>query len=314
MSTQGSDWSRVQLHYSRPEVLDEVIRFSSGRWIGIHTSVRMKDGRPILLRYLEKRPLKIQDVEDFKFLLNKFKRLGPRTIYATANVYARLEEEYDVKMPDNVIACTPTWDIDNMLQGWRATIDAGREIYAFLESKGVKSVILKWSGNGMHVHINHKAFSPDLYRRKHPLDVAYAIVEYVRRKLSTRFEGIREARSCKELTVDNEMDPQRLFTAPLSLHRELDLVAVIINPDEIDSFEPSLARADSFRHFKNWDSASSGEADDLAEEAFKVVGGYPLWLHPQVRGRGKRIEEEIKRFQYKLGEIDRKHDSDPSSE
>jgi|YelNatPaOPRAMG01_1025707.scaffolds.fasta_scaffold36052_3 hypothetical protein len=303
MNTQDSGWTRVQLHYSRPEVLDEVIRFSNGRWIGIHTSARMKDGRPILLRYFEKRPLKAEDVEGLKLLLNRFRRLGPRTIYATANVYARLEDEYDVKSPENVIACMPTWDIDNSLQGWRATVDAGREIYAFLESQGVRSVILKWSGNGMHVHVHHNAFSLELYREKHPLDIAYAVVEYVRRKLATRFEDIREMRDCRELTVDNEMDPQRLFTAPLSLHRELDLVAVVINPDEIDSFEPSFANADNFRHFRGWDSASSGEADGLAEEALKIVGGYPLWSYPQTRRRGKRIEDEIRKFQYKLGDI-----------
>lgn len=303
MSTQGSDWTKVQLHYSQPEVLNEIVRFSNGRWIGIHASLKMKDGRPILFRYIDKRPLRARDVDDLKLILDRFRRFGPRAIYATANVYARLEEEHDVKTADNVIACTPTWDIDNSLRGWKATIDAGREIYAFLESHGVRSVMLKWSGNGMHVHIHHKSFSPDLFRRRHPLDVAYAIVEYTRRKLATRFSDIRDARGCRELSVDNEMDPQRLFTAPLSLHRELDLVAVVIDPDEIESFEPSLAGIDGFKHFSGWDTASIGEADDLANEALEAVGGYPLLLRPKMRGRGKRIEEEIRKFRDEVGQI-----------
>lgn len=110
----------------------------------------------------------------------------------------------------------------------------------------------------------------------HPLDAAYSMVEYANTNLRTRFDEIRSRMRSQELRIDNEMDQQRLFTAPLSLHRELPMVAVVINPEKIESFHPSYANPNHFRHYYDWDRGVPGEADDLATEAMKTLGGYPL--------------------------------------
>jgi hypothetical protein len=57
------------------------------------------------------------------------------------------------------------------------------EILSILESEGVKkSVYVKWSGNGCHIHIHEEAISEAIISKAHPLDFAYAIVEYVNAK------------------------------------------------------------------------------------------------------------------------------------
>ncbi len=265
----------MEAHYSKPKVQQEIAKFSNKRWVGIHCSLKTRDGRPILLRYDGEKPLTISDGSDVQKMLKRFGRLRPRAIYATANLYSRLTDRSDVTSLKNVIACMPTWDIDNTIENWRATLEAARQIHAFLQKKGVKSAILKWSGKGMHVHIHQASISPKFRRKIHPFDAAYAIVEYTNRTLESGFEEIRSRMNAKQLRVDNEMDQQRLFTAPLSLHRELDIVAVVINPDELESFDPSFADPMNFRHFYRWNNIRLGEADNLAKEAIESVGVSP---------------------------------------
>ncbi len=261
-------------HYSRPEVKEEIARFSRDRWVGVHCSLRDKDGRPILLRYDHGRPITLKSENDVMQLFKRFYRLRPRTFYGTANIYSKLSKRSDVSSLKNVVGCMPTWDIDNELASWKATIEAAREIHNFLENKGIGSVIIKWSGKGAHVHVHQYAISKEFRERVHPLDAAYAMVEFTNMKLKDRFDDIRSRTGSRKLSIDNEMDRQRLFTAPLSLHKELDMVAVVIDPNKIDSFDPSFASFGNFRHFRGWDIFKPGEADNFAKEALDSLGGY----------------------------------------
>ncbi|MDK2464912.1 MAG: hypothetical protein QI223_09110, partial [Candidatus Korarchaeota archaeon] len=70
------------------------------------------------------------------------------------------------------------------------------------------------------------------------------------------------------------MDMKRVFTVPLSLHRELDVVAVCFKPDEIYDFDLDWLRPDGFRHNPDWREHEAGEADELARRALGEVGGY----------------------------------------
>ncbi|MGQ9513870.1 MAG: hypothetical protein ACUVTL_02290 [Thermoproteota archaeon] len=282
----SSESLSIEEHYSRPEVKEEIARFSRGRWIGIHCSLKTKDGRPILLRYDREKPINISNESQVVELLSKFKKLRPRTIYATANIYSKLFSRSDVSSLKNIVGCMPTWDLDNELDDWRATIEAAREIRDFLESKGISISIIKWSGRGVHVHIHQNSISKAFRKKVHPLDIAYAIVEFTNLKLKKRFDDIRSRMRSKKLSVDNEMDQQRLFTAPLSLHKELDMVAVVIDPNKLDSFDPSFAKIGDFKHFKDWDRFIEGEADTLAKEALDSVGGYfPISSNERIKGR-----------------------------
>ncbi|MEM2920976.1 MAG: hypothetical protein QXF26_01505 [Candidatus Bathyarchaeia archaeon] len=285
----------VNRHYSDPKVRLEIATFSQSRWVGIHCTVKTRLGRPILLRYFRGRPMRIQGEEDVGRLLNAFRGLGPRTFYGTANVYVKLENPEDVSSIDNVVSCTPTWDIDNSPEAWKATVEAAKEIVSFLESEGVtQSIYVKWSGRGCHVHIHDKAFSREMRKRISPLDIGYAVVGYVIMKLDGKFSNIRSSFPGSLLRVDNEMDIQRLFTCPLSLHKELDRVCVCIGLNELDEFIPEWTTVGTYRHYDGWNRWYEGEADALAEKACNVVGSYPS--RSSHRRRNPPVDEQISRW------------------
>jgi len=284
------DYEKIVSHYNREKVKEEIARFSRGRWVAIHCQVKDERGRPYLLRYRRfkrwKAPLKIERPEDVPSLLNRFRKLQPRTFYASANVYRELATQEHVRSLDNVSFCLPTWDIDNKLADWKATVETAREIVGFLNEEGVSnSVFLKWSGNGLHVHVHHKAFSDELLTKLHPLDAAYAAVEYVNAKLRVRYVEIARKHKAKSLRVENKMDPQRVFTCPLSLHRHLNVVAVCISPKALDEFSPEWLSPENYEHWSGWNNHVRGEADRLARKAYELVGGYPL---RSVRASGKQ--------------------------
>jgi hypothetical protein len=85
----------------------------------------------------------------------------------------------------------------------------------------------------------------------------------------------------RELSVENEMDLQRVFTCPLSFHRSLNRVAVCFSASTINNFVPQWTDLKYYHHWKGWDQFEAGEADRLAEKAFRTVGAYPLKTQTQ---------------------------------
>jgi hypothetical protein len=277
MANPSNYESAVITHYNCRDVQKEIARFSKDRWIALHCELHDTSGRPYLLRYRRtakrKVPITISGTEDIPFLLKRFRRLMPRTFYASASVYREITRPEHVRSMDNIAFCLPTWDIDNVVEKWEATTAAAREIVDFLSDEGVsKSVFIKWSGNGAHVHIHHRAFSTELLLKINPLDAAYAIVEYVNGNLRSRYTEIAGRFQAAGLKVENEMDLQRVFTCSLSLHRKLNLVAVCFPPEMIERFTPEWASVERYRHWNGWDKFQTGEADHLAERAHEAVG------------------------------------------
>ena len=293
-------YSRIFRHYLRPEVQREISEYCRGRWVGILCEKQGENGRRILVRYhgRHRKPLTISSPEDFKNLISYYRRLMPRSIYATANIYGRLEREEDVATIDNVAACTPTWDIDNRLEDWDATREAVKEILGFLQQNSVsESVSVKFSGEGAHVQIHPYAISEEVRSKHNPLDLAYALVEYVRVKLQPKIVDLTLKFKAESLRVDNEIDPQRLFVCPLSVHKELDTVAVFINPEELDDFTPEEARLGKpVKHWEGWRQYREGEADRLAEQALQTVGGYPGTYRRPRRRKHPPLDRQILKF------------------
>ena len=285
-------------HYKDELVKREIARFSAGRWVAIHCQSLDKSGRTYLLRYFRrakrKVPLTIREPEDVSFIIERFKKLEPRTFYASINVYKKLSAAEDTRNLENVAYCLPTWDIDNEIGKWEATVEVAREILKFLRLYGVEdSVFLKWSGNGMHIHIHHRAFSEGLLERIHPLDIAYSVVEYVNMKLHGKYLEIAAKHSARNLRVENKIDIQRVFTCPLSLHRNLDVVAVCIDPNTLDDFSISWVSLKDFKHWEGWNRYIEGEADSLAIKAYETVGGYPLRRMPRMKAKKKIGVDEL---------------------
>jgi len=131
-------------HYRRPEVLEEIARFSERRWVAVHCEEKDEKGRPILVRYGRgpggrRKPLSVREPGDVRRILEDLRPLRPRTFYASSALYARLEEEEDTYPYGNALAFTPTWDVDSELAYWKATVEAAEAILAFLERRGVRS-------------------------------------------------------------------------------------------------------------------------------------------------------------------------------
>jgi len=278
-----SDYERIVVnHYNKEEVQEEIARFSRSRWVAVHCQFLNPQGYPVLLRYQRtsgknKVPLTITQPKDVSQFVKRFERLRPRAFYASANVYKELTILEHVRSLSNVISCMPTWDIDNTPEKWEATIAVAKEIVDFLNKEGVsESVFLKWSGKGAHVHIHEKAPSDELLKKVNPLDAAYAVVEYVNRRLAGKYKEIAQRYGAGELSVENEMDLQRVITCPLSLHRSLNCVAVCFSTSTINDFVPQWTDILDYRHWKGWDKFEAGEADKLIEKAYQTVGAYPL--------------------------------------
>ena len=263
----------------------EMSEWLRGRWVAL---AGRRGGEHVFIRHRGPgRPLRVNGPDDLRKLITRYKGVV-RTVYGSVNIYERLERDSDLDDPGNIVATTPSWDIDVVLSEWRYAVEAARTILGALESHGVRrSVYLVWSGEGIHVHVNENAFSEELRQRIHPFNAAYAVVEYV--LLETRPRLVELSRKSKGvLKVENIMDVKRVFTAPLSLHREHDLVAVVIPPERLDEFDISWARPETMRHHPYaWRRHLPGEADGLAEEAVKKLGlRYKLW-------RGLRAKKSV---------------------
>jgi len=285
--------SWVSDYYSNPKVVEELFKYGRGRWIAIEGDSKKR----VFVRYDRKKaPLRFKEASDISRILKDFWFVNPRSFYGSVNKYLRVSKNSDLEDISNIISSTPTWDVDNAVENWRETLRVCRMIANELEKeKIVKSVYLKWSGRGCHIHISEKAFSEKLLKTNHPLDIAFAVVEYIIRKIKPKLTDFES-----NLKIENKIDLKRVFTLPLSLHRMLDYSCVCFKPDEIESFDLSWANPESFRHKSVYNDFEVGEADELAEKALSTVGGYFNRVVPMPQsGVKKKVEEtpRLGRFQ-----------------
>ncbi|MEM0457052.1 MAG: hypothetical protein QXE40_05155 [Nitrososphaerota archaeon] len=259
-------------HYLREDVTREISRFCSGRWAALECRSG-GDSRTFYRYWPNGRPLTIKEPADIKRLINKFGNRVMRTIYGSANIYKKLEQREDVSAEDNILMSTPSWDVDGSLEEVELIKEAAKILIETLRSEGVeKSIYLVWSGRGIHVHLNEKAVSGEIWRRG-PLRVSFAIAEYVLMRARDGLEKVceRSRSPDRRLKIENLMDIQRVFTAPLSLHRELDLVAITIKPNDLENFKLDWAKIENFRYWSGWNGFEDGEGDELALRALAEI-------------------------------------------
>jgi hypothetical protein len=282
------EFEEVIKYYSRSLVRKEISDYCQGRWVAVECIPQGE--RRFFLRYWKKGgpPLSISRTEDIGKVLYRFGRLKPRTLYGSVNVYSRLETVEDTEEESNIAYASPIWDIDSHVERWKETMQAADVIVRRLEAEGVsKSVFVNWSGRGAHVHVHEKAFSKDLLLTHNPLDVAYAVVEYVCRMIKQDLAKISSKLGEQDLVpkVENNVDLKRVFTAPLSLHRELDLCAVCLKPDQLGDFDIDWAKPQVLRHNETWREHVEGEGDQLAMKALSEVGTYWATVQPRIKPR-----------------------------
>jgi len=261
-------------YYLDEFVRNEIADYCRGRWIALEGGAM---GSRVFLRYRrDGSPLSVNSPQDILDLLKHFGGLHPRSIYGSINIYKNLLGKSSLEDPSNIAYTSPIWDIDGELNEWKGVIEAARIIIDDLERLGiVKSVFIKWSGEGAHIHVHEKCFSNEALQKYNPLDIAYSLVDLV---LDRCREKILDVISrFKSVKVENTIDLKRVFTAPLSLHRRRKLCCVCFKPDEIDSFELEWANPESFKHNRDWRIYEEAEGDSAALEAIRVIGGYRGW-------------------------------------
>lgn len=263
------DYDAVLSHYKSEVVARNILDYSKDRWVAVHCTKRSKDGSMTMLRYFDDgRPLRFSGAEDIASILDNFRAYMPRTFYATSCRYTVLETKEDAWSLSNVYSCMPVWDIDSRQdEDIEGVIKVASSIISTLDRFGVKrSFFVKWSGRGMHIHLHDLAISEGLRRRYHPLDIAYSITEYI---------ILRSGIASESIKMENKIDPKRVFTCPLSIHRELNRVCICIDPNDLDRFDISWTELGRFRHHDGWNRYEGGEADELALKAYESVGPYP---------------------------------------
>jgi hypothetical protein len=278
------EFGEVIDYYSRPLVRKEISDYCQGRWVAVECVPQ--GARRFFLRYWKKDgpPLSMSEAEDVGRILHRFGRLKPRTLYGSVNVYSKLETVNDTEEESNIVYASPVWDIDGQVERWRETMQVADVIVRTLEAAGIsKSVFVNWSGRGAHVHMHEKAFSKDLFSKHNPIDIAYSVVEYVCRLIKQDLVKVSSKLTEPDLApkVENKVDLKRVFTAPLSLHRQLDLCAVCLKPDQLGDFDIDWAKPEVLRHNEAWREHVEGEGDKLAEKALKEIGTYLANMQPR---------------------------------
>lgn len=273
----------AERHYSKSEVIEEIFRFSKNRWIALYSS------EGYFRRYQENGvPLKAERLLDIEKMIRDY---SVRSIYASICTFKSLKTRYDTDEESNIIDCMPTIDVDNKLEAWRQTIEVIKEALSILEEYNVKkSIIIKWSGEGCHLHLNPKAIDSELIEKYGALNLAYSITEFLIRKLEPRIFSLRLENP--ELKIENKIDKKRVFTCPLSLHRSINKVCVCIDPLELDDFEIEWAGLENYRHFKGWDVFLKGEMNELAITAYREIGPKPF----RRKRKYPKLDEQIRKF------------------
>ena len=285
----------IYKHYNSEEVRREIVEYSKNRWVAVHCESKGNDGLQIMLRYhpITRRPLTLKSTSDIESILELARKLKPRTFYASVHMYRRLDSRGDLLTLSNIVSSTPTWDIDSRDGDWRKVVRKAEEVVDVLRDEGVsKSVYVKWSGRGAHVHVNPRAFSREVVEKIGPLNLSYSVTQYVVDRLKP-LEGVE---------VENKIDIQRVFTCPLSIHRSLNRVAVCLRPEHLQEFHITWTSLQGYRHDPDsWRIYRESEGDRLAEKAFLNVGPYPHPIRRRKR-RHKPLDEEIMEAFRRLGE------------
>ncbi len=280
--------SSLLSHYNKDIVKREIYNFTKQRWVALYGNT--------MYRYDKKgNPLTFEDKESVPKKVSEF---VARTVYATAGKYSEVTKENIEK--DNIILYTPFFDVDTKIDKWEYAIKAAEVIVSELEKEGVeKSVYLLWSGEGIHVRINEKSIPKDYY----PLTAAHAIVQYILNKIKNDLQKLSE-NSGEVLKVDELIDSKRIFTVPLSFHKELNYVTVCFSPDKLDKFSLDWANPDKFIHEeKIYERYEENETEELLIKAIKEYKPYHEGVKPQkskeVKGENENrvIANKIGRFQ-----------------
>lgn len=232
----------THLYYSRPEIQKALFEFSKNREI----SPRYFDG-------FGKRPDSFQFKGDIFELVKK----GATSFHCSEELW---------KNPLDISTELNEAQLNELRIGWDFLLDIdskyidyskvmARQIIKFLNFHRIKNIGIKFSGSkGFHLIIPWKAFPKEINGVK-TSDMfpkwPRILLQYINQKINpllvkeitklTLGEGsqyIRDYEASKEVIPDLILvSPRHLFRMPYSLHEKTSLSSVVLDPNNLDSFE-----------------------------------------------------------------------------
>ncbi|MFB6166689.1 MAG: hypothetical protein ABEJ62_00300, partial [Candidatus Nanohaloarchaea archaeon] len=296
------DW-KIRQYYEQEELVEKIVEIS-----------RYREIAPTYPNGYGKRPDAINFPGDFHQLVED----------GAVAFHASVERWRNPLLIDNVD------DLDDLREGWDLVMDIDCDhsfplakdtaelVVEELRQHGIENISVKFSGNrGFHIGIRSEAFPDTVPEVDEPLARLYprlarGIVDYIRDQLESQMkEKVREYGLEEEMKVDTGWDPyqvsdiendwgqRHLFRLPYSLHDGSWLVALPIEPGEIQGFEKEQAEPDRVDFETGFlEDYEEDEASNLVRKAVE---------------RLERIEQKKreKRKQRKDRDFDRPEDAIP---
>jgi DNA primase catalytic subunit len=234
-------------HYAREEVKEEIASFLSKRWAAVEGRIGEEK---VFARYLDNQPLWIKRPEDVEEALKRFP--WARSFYGSIAVYSD-------KPLGTLEGITLFWDLD-CEDDIEPCLKGAQIISSFLEKRGIKPWI-KFSGRGFHVHVNEKCYN---WRKE---EDPFTVALHVERFVVSQLEGKLRDLELLGMKVETLIDPARVTTSPLSLHRELDRVAIAMKPEALGEFQVSWSEPKSYKHDPEAWRECQGSLEELVESA-----------------------------------------------
>ncbi|MFH1801279.1 MAG: hypothetical protein ABH804_00380 [archaeon] len=281
----------THLYYSRPDVQKAIFEFCKKR--------------EICPRYFEgfgKRPDSFQYPNDIFELV----RRGATSFHCSEEIWNE---------PLKIITGMTEQQANELREGWDLLVDIDSKyidyskimaeiIIRILKFHGIKNLGVKFSGSkGFHIIVPWKAFpkfvneikTSDMFP-EWPRIITKYIIHATKKELIERISDlekpnkyIKDFKAPKEVMPDLVLvSPRHLFRTPYSLHEKTALASVVIEPEEIKSFE--IKDADTMKiQIKNFlPDAEEGEASELLMQA--------LDWHKE----NSKSEDEKKNFDFKI--------------
>ncbi|UXD21687.1 hypothetical protein IPA_06810 [Ignicoccus pacificus DSM 13166] len=234
-------------YYSKQEVREEIADFLKNRWAAVEGRIGEEK---LFARYLDGEPLWIRDPEDVTKVLERYP--WARTFYGTISVY-------EDKPLGKLKGITLFWDLDCDYE-IEPCLKGAQLISEFLERHGVKPWV-KFSGRGFHVHVNENCYPWE--RERDPFALALQVERYVVKSLENKLRELE----LMGMKVETLVDPARVTTSPLSLHRELDRAAVAMKPEALKDFNLSWSDPNNFKHDPEAWRTCEGSLEELVQKA-----------------------------------------------
>lgn len=256
----------TQLYYSKPEVQNAIFEFSKNREI----SPRYFEG-------FGKRPDSFQYKADIFQMVKK----GATSFHCSEELW---------KNPLELSTDLNEQQLNELRAGWDFLIDIdspyldyskvlAKLIIKFLKFHGIKNLGLKFSGSkGFHLIIPYKAFPKEINQ----INVSdmfpqwpRIILNYINEKtkpelikkiteMTTGSKYVQDKISAKEVIPDLILvSPRHLFRMPYSLHEKTALASIVIEPEQLDNFQPKDADPMKIQIKDFIPDAIEGEATEL---------------------------------------------------